>query len=57
MNIAVPWRLGIPVIFAQRLALVVEIGFFPVERRDGTDFGVADAKLVGVVEDGMDVNG
>jgi hypothetical protein len=41
----------------QRLALVVDIGFLPIERRDGADFSVADAELAGVVEGGMDVNG
>ncbi len=36
---------------------MVEIRFLPVERRDGADFGVVDAELAGVVENGMDVNG
>jgi len=30
---------------------------FSVERRDFADFGIADAKLAGVVEYGVDMNG
>jgi len=53
----VPRRLGASGVFAQRLVLAGEIRLFSVLRRDGADFGVANAELAGVVENGMDVNG
>jgi hypothetical protein len=57
LDIAVPRRLGASGVFAQRLVLAGEIRLFSVLRRDGADFGVANAELAGVVENGMDVNG